>query len=224
MNKKWRKWIYGILILTIVVGFFYIVLEKEEPSVPDTSKEEGENQEKLEGDEKINKEAEDSVSQDEERPEVNTEVPEMPQADTEFPVIEIGEKLPNFTLKDLNGKEVSLRELEGKIVLINFWATWCPWCDKEMADLDKLDKENEDLIVLGVNVDESKSQVEKYVKEGGYDFKVVLDEGGVVAGNYLVTGLPASYFVNKDGIYVGRIPSYMTAEQMNEALDVTRDY
>lgn len=236
MDNKWKKWIYGILILGIVIGFFYLVLEREEPTEPDNSIEEDVNKDKedeenrdeedtedTEDNEKPDEEPEDDT-QEGEVPEGNTPAPDIPQEDTEFSQIEIGEKLPDFTLESLQGEEVNLRELEGKIVLINFWATWCPWCDKEMADLDKLDKENEDLVVIGVNVDETRAEAEKYVKDGGYDFKVVLDEGGKVAGEYLVTGLPASYFVNEDGIYVGRVPSYMTAEQMNEALEITRDF
>lgn len=224
MNKKW---IYGIVAVILIAGLVYMLVdEKDDMNVVDTYQENKEGpgepvEEPLEDETVTEKEIEEDM---EESPEEVAPLPELPVEDVEFSDIEIGEKLPDFTLKSLDGEDVNLRELEGKIVLINFWATWCPWCDKEMADLDKLDKENEDLIVVGVNVDEPKAQVEEYVKEGGYDFKVALDAGGQVSAQYLVTGLPASYFVNEEGIYAGRIPSYMTYEQMEEALKITREY
>lgn len=220
MNKKW---IYALVAVILLAGVFYMVSERDKPEDLAT---EGESVEEKE--EEI--EEEEEIIDQEEREEIPKEevevnpLPENPDMDTDFADIEIGKKLPDFTLKDLEGKDVNLRELEGKIVLINFWATWCPWCDKEMADLDKLDKENDDLIVIGVNVDEPKAQVENYVRDGGYDFKVVLDQGGQLASQYLVTGLPASYFVNEEGIYAGRIPAYMTYEQMLEALQITKDF
>ena len=74
------------------------------------------------------------------------------------------------------------------------------------------------------NVDEEKSQVEEYIKDGGYDFEVVLDKGGKVSSEYLVTGLPATYFINEEGLFVGRVPSAMSYDQMEEALSVARDY
>ena len=131
--------------------------------------------------------------------------------------------MPNFTLTNLEGKEVSLSDYEGKIVLVNFWATWCGFCDMEMPDLQTLDNENEDLVVLAVNVLEDKATVEKYIQEGGYDFEVVLDEDGKIAQDYLVSGFPASYFVNKEGIFLGRVPGMLTYEQMNEILEGIRE-
>ena len=78
--------------------------------------------------------------------------------------IEVGKEAPDFTLKNLNGDEVSLSDYRGKIVLINFWATWCKWCDKEMPDLQKLGKENDDIVVLAVDVMEDKEIVKKYIR------------------------------------------------------------
>lgn len=139
------------------------------------------------------------------------------------PDIAIGEEAPNFTLKNLDGEEVSLTDYKGKIVLINFWATWCKYCDIEMPDLQKLDKENEDLVVLAVDVMEKKSLVEEYIAEGGYDFQVVLDEDGEIAKLYLVSAFPTSYFVDKDGVLLGGVPGMMTYAQMNQIVEGIRD-
>lgn len=129
---------------------------------------------------------------------------------------------PDFTLMNLSGEEVSLSDYKGKVVLINFWATWCSFCDMEMPDLQRLDNENDDLVVLAVDVMEDKATVEKYIDDGGYNFEVVLDEEGDIATTYLVSGFPTSYFVNPDGILLGGVPGMMTYDQMNEILDSIR--
>src|SRR5699024_5239010 len=113
-------------------------------------------------------------------------------------------------------------DYEDKIVFLNFWATWCVYCDAEMPDLQRLSEENDDLVVLGVNIEEKKSVVEKYVDEGGYDFKIVLDEKGKVAREYLVGPLPSTYFTNDEGVFLGRIEGMLTYEEMNEILEDIR--
>jgi thiol-disulfide isomerase/thioredoxin len=123
----------------------------------------------------------------------------------------------------LSGEEVSLSDYKGKIVLLNFWATWCTYCDLEMPDLQRLDNENDDLVVLAVDVMEDIDVVEKYINEGGYDFEVVLDTDGEIAKTYLVNGFPNSYFIDEEGLLLGLVPGMMTYEQMNEVMDNIRD-
>lgn len=137
--------------------------------------------------------------------------------------IAIGKEAPNFTLKNLKDEEVSLSDYRGKIVLINFWSTGCTWCQKEMPDLEKLDKENDDLVVLAVDVMEKKETVENYIEKGNYEFEVLLDEDGEIAMTYLISGFPTSYFVDKEGILLGGVPGYMTHEQMESILNNIRE-
>ncbi|WP_353096549.1 TlpA disulfide reductase family protein [Tissierella praeacuta] len=153
-------------------------------------------------------------------PEENMEAAD--EEEMEFDIA-IGKESPDFTLKNLNGDEVSLSDYRGKIVLINFWATWCTWCDKEMPDLQKLDDENDDLVVLSVDVMEDMEKVKKYIEKGNYEFEVLLDEDGEVSRTYLVGGFPTSYFVDEDGILLGGVPRYMTYEEMNLVLDSIRE-
>ncbi|NLW23087.1 MAG: TlpA family protein disulfide reductase [Tissierellia bacterium] len=134
----------------------------------------------------------------------------------------VGKEAPNFTLTNLEGEEVSLEDFRGKIVLLNFWATWCVYCDAEMPDLQKLHEENEDLVVLAVDVQESKEEVEEYIKKGGYDFPVVLDTKGEVAKTYLVTSFPRTYFIDKDGILLGAFPGMLTYDKASQILDGIR--
>ena len=66
--------------------------------------------------------------------------------------IEIGKPAPNFILENINGEEVSLEDYKGKIIMLNFWATWCPYCVKEMPDMNQLQEENDDLVILAVKI------------------------------------------------------------------------
>lgn len=129
---------------------------------------------------------------------------------------------PDFTLKNLKGEDVSLSDFKGKYVLINFWATWCKYCDIEMPSLNKLNKENDDVVVLAVDVMEDKKTVEKYIEKGKYEFEVVLDEEGEIAQNYYVTAFPTSFFVDKEGFLIGGIPGMLEYEQMVEILEAIR--
>ena len=196
VNKK----ILSIIILAIVLigGLYYFAMVKG-----------GETTEELE--------PENNVSQ-----ETNNETGEENIVEDSVLDIAIGEEAPNFTLRNLEGEEVSLTDYRGKVVLINFWATWCKYCDIEMPDLQKLDKENEDVVVLAVDVMEEKSLVEGYIEKGGYDFQVVLDEDGDIAKLYLVSAFPTSYFVDKDGILLGGVPGMMTYAQMNQIVEGIR--
>lgn len=139
--------------------------------------------------------------------------------------IAIGLEAPDFTLTNLKGKEVSLSDYRGKMVFLNFWASWCQWCDLEMPDLNKIAHDySDDLVVLGINVMEDEDTVRDYIEEGGYDFEVLLDKEGIVGSAYYVYGLPSSYFIDKDGILQFAYQSMMTYEQMAAVVDAIIDY
>jgi thiol-disulfide isomerase/thioredoxin len=137
--------------------------------------------------------------------------------------IVMGEKAPDFTLLDMEGNQVKLSDFEGRMVFLNFWATWCTYCDIEMPDLQKVNDEHEDLVVLAVNVREDKDLVQEYLDEGGYDFPVVLDEDGHMAQIYLVSGMPTTYFISDDGKLLGYQPGMLTLEQMEDIIVQMRD-
>ncbi|NMA49510.1 MAG: TlpA family protein disulfide reductase [Tissierellia bacterium] len=144
-------------------------------------------------------------------------------ATSKYPDIAVGELAPDFTLKNLEGEEVSLSDYRGKIVMINFWATWCVYCDIEMPEMQKLQDENDDLVILAVDVQETHKEVEEYIEKGGYSFEVVLDEDGEIYKGYLGSGLPNWYFIDKEGILLGKYPGAMNFAQMNEKLDIVRE-
>ena len=114
----------------------------------------------------------------------------------------IGQEAPGFILNDLTGKKISLDSFKGKPVLLNFWATWCPYCRKERSHLDTLHKEYKDkgLIILSISTDRSLNTLKKYMKKTPADFIVLYDTNGEVSSAYNIRGLPSSLLINREGI------------------------
>jgi peroxiredoxin len=117
---------------------------------------------------------------------------------------------PDFTLKDLAGRPVSLKDLEGKAIFLNFWATWCVPCRQEMPTMEKLHREHhkQGLEVVAINFRENKAEVQKFVNELGLTFTVLLDTEGKVSEQYGVWSLPLSYFINRKGEFAGKVIGY----------------
>jgi peroxiredoxin len=117
--------------------------------------------------------------------------------------------VPDFSLKDLDGKTVKLSNYRGKIVILNFWAVWCKYCKLEMPDLNGLNTElvkNGEAVILAVDVQESVSTVENYLKSNNITLKVLLDQDGSIAQTYGITGLPTTFVINRDGSLYRTIP------------------
>jgi len=106
----------------------------------------------------------------------------------------------DFTLTDLDHKPWALRQLAGNVVLVNFWATWCPPCRKEMPDLDALNKEfrGRGLIILAIS-DEDRATVAPFIAERKLSYPVLLDPGHAVNDLFGVQGIPRSFVYDRDG-------------------------
>ncbi len=118
-----------------------------------------------------------------------------------------GFKAPPFSLQALDAQSYSLEGLEGKPVVINFWASWCGPCRKEAPELVKLyEKYNTQLEIYAVNMtaDDSIGDATAFAKEFGFAFPVLLDEKGEVAKRYQVQSIPTTFFVNREGIIVDK--------------------
>ena len=114
---------------------------------------------------------------------------------------------PDFTLSALSGASLGLAELRGKVVLLNFWATWCVPCRKEMPAIEALYRRYKDrgLEVLAVSLDKlSTTVVEAFVKEVGVTYRVALDPSWATARTYGVRGLPATFLIDRAGNVVMR--------------------
>ena len=103
----------------------------------------------------------------------------------------------DYALKKLDGTETSLKAYDNDIIVLNFWATWCQYCIKEMPLLDEMDL-RDDITVLAVSVGEDKKLVEDYITENGYKFEVFLDEESTLASTFGVTGFPTTVFLGRD--------------------------
>lgn len=122
---------------------------------------------------------------------------------------------PDFELEDLEGNMVKLSSLQGKKVIINFWATWCGFCVEEMPDLMKLQEEyKDDLVVLYVNVGESKDDVIKFVEKEKITGTIVLDTKQQVAATYGVRSFPSTLALNEKGEVVTARVGMMDYEMM----------
>ena len=124
----------------------------------------------------------------------------LPGCSSEGP--EIGKTAPDFTLKGLDGQEVSLSDFRGKPVLLNFWATWCGPCRLEMPFLQEIyEKWNgKGLVLLAVNLQEDQGTVEDFIDGAGYTFPVLLAPGNQVPLSYNIRGIPATFFIDADGV------------------------
>ncbi len=122
-------------------------------------------------------------------------------------MVEFDEKIeaPEFTLKDLNGREVSLKDHRGKIVFLNFWATWCPPCRDEMPSMEKLYNEfrNEDFVILAIDLQESERRVKAFRDEFKLNFPILLDSDGMIGLAYGVRSIPTTYLVDREGYLIG---------------------
>lgn len=125
-----------------------------------------------------------------------------------FAAAQANQKAPDFTLEDMQGNKVSLSDFEGKVVIINFWATWCPPCIEEMPSMEKLQErfKGEDFVLLAVNVEEnSRKIVERFLKKNPFSFPVLLDEDAVVQQIYGAYRFPETVIVGRNGDVVARI-------------------
>lgn len=130
---------------------------------------------------------------------------EMP-AELTLPGVKIapeeGAMAPNFLLEELKGGEVRLSDLRGQAVVINFWATWCAPCRKEMPQFVQAYEKykSHGLVIVAVNLQEGKSIAREFADDFGMDFPVVVDRDGEVGDLYRLLGLPTTYFVDREGI------------------------
>ena len=108
-------------------------------------------------------------------------------------------------LKDIFGNTVSLSDFRGKIVFLNFWATWCPTCVVEMPSMEKLHQrlKNQDFAMIAVNMQESALQVQSFFEKLQLSFTALLDASGEVAAGLAVSALPTTYFLDKEGRIMG---------------------
>ena len=118
-------------------------------------------------------------------------------------IIGVADKAPEFSRPDVDGKPVSLSGYRGKVVMVHFWATWCPPCVEEMPALDALYRamKGKDLEVLAISADEDGAgAVIAFMRKNKLSLPVLFDPGGAVAASYGTFRLPETYIVDREGV------------------------
>ncbi|HTZ33754.1 MAG TPA: TlpA disulfide reductase family protein [Methylomirabilota bacterium] len=125
----------------------------------------------------------------------------------------------DFTLADLSGRSWTLHELRGKVVLVNFWATWCPPCRSEMPDMEALYKKFKDrgFVVLAISDDEA-DKVKSYIAQFHYTYPILLDAGRKVHEAFNIEGIPKSFVYDREGKLVAQSMDMRTKRQFLEML------
>jgi peroxiredoxin len=113
----------------------------------------------------------------------------------------VGGPAPTFKLAAVDGQIIEMSDLKGHFVVLNFWATWCHACTKEMPEFQKAHQSlDPNVKIIGINLAESKEKVDAYLRDKGFNFPILLDGYGNVSQEYEVLHLPVTYFITPDGV------------------------
>ncbi len=131
----------------------------------------------------------------------------------------VGGLVPQFQLETLNGASAQISDYRGKVVLLNFWATWCKPCKAEMPEIQAAYEayKDEGFVVLGINFGEKPEKAQKLVKEMALTFPILLDRDVEVAEQHRVVSLPVTFFIDAKGIIREQIfGGTLTKDQIGE--------
>ena len=140
--------------------------------------------------------------------------------------------LADLELTDQFGNTHMLSDYKGKVIFLNFWATWCGPCRNEMPDIQKLDEEysaqgeDAEVVILGIagpgiGQEGSAEEIADFMEENGYTYPVLMDEGGEMFTRYGISAFPTTFMIDKDGNVYGYVPGQMTEDIMRSIIDQT---
>ena len=146
---------------------------------------------------------------------VNTKNPDVVVLQTDKPA-------PDFTLETLDGKQAKLSDYKGKVVMVNFWASWCQPCREEMPYVEKAYEtyKGQGLVVLGVNLKEKNVPIQGFADQFGLTFPILMDrEGTVAVDQYKVKPIPTTFFIDKQGVLRQTTEAPMTYAYIESTLE-----
>ncbi len=128
---------------------------------------------------------------------------------------------PSFTLKSFDGRSYTLSQLRGKVVVINFWASWCPPCREEAAYLEQTWRKykDQDVVLIGVDYADSEKPALAYIKEFDITYFNGPDLGTRIAQSFNIKGVPETYYVAKDGTLRGNTIGPLKAPELDDKID-----
>jgi cytochrome c biogenesis protein CcmG/thiol:disulfide interchange protein DsbE len=117
-------------------------------------------------------------------------------------IVNVGDRAPDFEVRADNGRLLTLDTYKGRVVVLNFWATWCPPCIEELPSLNALARqlEGSGVVVLGVSVDRNEAAYRQFVKSAGVAFETARDPDGLVSSSYGTYKFPETYVIDKQGV------------------------
>jgi thiol-disulfide isomerase/thioredoxin len=127
--------------------------------------------------------------------------------------VAVGSLAPGFTLSDLKGAAVAA-PVPGKVTVLNFWTTWCPYCRDEMLELEKFAAAHKDVAFYAVNIMEPAAKADDFLRRNGYTMPVLLDGDGSVAQTYRASTIPTTLVIDKTGVVKFRKTGPLTAAEL----------
>jgi thiol-disulfide isomerase/thioredoxin len=132
----------------------------------------------------------------------------------------IGEPVPNIEMIDFDGEPLALSEYQGTPIVLNFWATWCPFCIAEMPDFEVVSQRLiDDVVFLGVNLQDDRSQAVALAADTGVTYRLADDPTGAVYGAFGGTSMPTTVFIDADGTVRELVGGQMSEDQLLSAIE-----
>ncbi|MCK5832512.1 TlpA family protein disulfide reductase [bacterium] len=161
-----------------------------------------------------------TVTQDNETPEADTELPSAPKIEEakEIKRVACDNPAPNFTLVDLEGNKISLSDYAGKVVILDFWAVWCGPCRMEIPGFIELQNKykSEGLVILGVSLDRNHSTVPGYAKKTGINYPIVFGDQHIVTAYGNVASIPTTFIIDRNGCIKEKLIGYHSKDQLEK--------
>lgn len=131
------------------------------------------------------------------------------------------QKSPDFTLESLDGERITLSSFAGQIVVLNFWATWCPPCREEMPDFQATYEKYKDrgVVFLGIDIAENRAEVESFIRDYGITYTILLDFSSEVANLYGINAIPTTYILDIDGTVLFSQVGALSADQLSAQIE-----
>jgi len=137
--------------------------------------------------------------------------------------VEIGKAAPDFALTTYDGQQFQLSDLEGKVVLVNFWASWCKPCEQEAADLEaawRYYQPHQDVVFLGVDWTDTEKKGLEYLEKFNISYPNGPDLGTRISQAYRITGVPETYIIDRSGILAYRkLSPFLTLDEIKNVVD-----